>query len=279
LTVAGDLEQPVTLRVPIGAGVAEVLKSAGVEAPEDCAVIDGGPMMGPLMKLADAFVTKKSKGYIVLRKDHPLIVRKSVGAARADGINRAACEQCRMCTDLCPRYLIGHDMQPHKLMRIQGYAPDCQPGAVTSYLCSQCGLCQFFSCPAGLYPKQAAAGCKQRLIGAGIKYTPKEKAYEARNFRAYRLVSTKRLIGRLGLRAFDKPAPLRDGLLKPDYVRIPTLQHVGVPAIPTVVPGERVQAGQVIARAPENSLGVPVHAGIAGVVEEAGESCISIRAC
>ncbi len=55
-----------------------------------------------------------------------------------------------MCTDMCPRYLLGHDMQPHKMMRALNYALDDVEGQKTAQLCCQCNLCELFSCPAGL---------------------------------------------------------------------------------------------------------------------------------
>ncbi len=121
ITLAGDIPNHVTVKVPVGTPTMDVLKLSGIENFDNYAIIDGGPMMGPLLADLDGYITKKNKGFIILRKDHPLIVKKSCTMDAARRVNRSACEQCRMCTDLCPRYLLGHDMQPHKLMRISGY--------------------------------------------------------------------------------------------------------------------------------------------------------------
>ena len=32
-------------------------------------------------------------------------------------IGKSACDQCSYCTEFCPRYLLGYDVQPHKVMR------------------------------------------------------------------------------------------------------------------------------------------------------------------
>ncbi|MDR1135588.1 MAG: 4Fe-4S dicluster domain-containing protein [Clostridiales Family XIII bacterium] len=276
LTVSGDVPKPVTLKVPVGIRIRDVLGAAGLTDTNGIFVIDGGPMMGNLLPDVDEFVTKKSKGYIVLKAEHPLVRKKLIDVPQAVRIGKSACEQCRMCTDLCPRYLLGHDMQPHKLMRALAYYTDDFTGQRTSYLCSQCGLCQFFSCPAGLYPRSASLYYRELLTREGMRYEPKDKVYGERAFRRHRLVSTKRLVRRLGLYEFDLPAPLQEGMLQADYVRIYMSQHVGAPARPTVSPGETVRVGQMVGSVGAESLGVPVHASISGIVEEANEQYVSI---
>ena len=39
-----------------------------------------------------------------------------------DKIAMASCDQCNFCTELCPRYLLGHPIEPHKNMRNSGFA-------------------------------------------------------------------------------------------------------------------------------------------------------------
>lgn len=71
-------------------------------------------MMGPVMKDLGGYISKKNKGFIILPKRHPLIAKKSTTLEQARRVNKATCEQCRMCTDLCPRYLLGHNMRHTK---------------------------------------------------------------------------------------------------------------------------------------------------------------------
>ena len=119
----------------------DVLKLSGIEDFSDYAVIDGGPMMGPVMADIGGFVTKKNKGFVILKKDHFLIRKKSVTMEQAKRVNKATCEQCRMCTDMCPRYLLGHNMQPHKMMRVMNYSIDDLEGQNIAQLCCQCNMC------------------------------------------------------------------------------------------------------------------------------------------
>jgi Na+-translocating ferredoxin:NAD+ oxidoreductase RnfC subunit len=277
ITLAGDIPNRITVKVPVGTPVIDVLKLSGIENFEEYSVIDGGPMMGPVMKDLNGFITKKNKGFVILKKQHSLIRRKSVKTDQARRINRASCEQCRMCTDLCPRYLIGHNMQPHKMMRTLAYSLADTEEQKISFLCCQCNLCELFSCPAGLYPKSANMMIRQQLLDQNIRYQCSPKDYTARKTREYRMLPSKRLIARLGLRDFDKPAPMKDISLNPEMVRIALCQHVGAPAVPAVAPGELVQAGQPIGRIPEGSLGAAVHASISGTVTECEGGFITIR--
>lgn len=277
LTVAGDVPDRMTLKVPVGTPILEVLKMSGVDNLEDYAVIDGGPMMGNVLRDFSGFVTKKSKGFLLLKKDHPLIIRKTLNPDQTRRINRATCEQCRMCTDICPRYLMGHDLQPHKMMRVVGYRGEACQDQEMAYLCCQCNLCELFACPVGLYPKAANMQVKKQLMDANIKFTSKNKQYETREPREYRLVPSKRLIARLGLMKLDQPAPFLDHAITPAEVRIMTSQHVGAPAEPIVSIGETVCRGQMIGRIPEGSLGIAVHASISGTVVDATPSGITIR--
>lgn len=277
LTLAGDIPNRITLGVPVGTPIKTVLSLSGVIDLEDYAVIDGGPMMGNLLPDLDGAVTKRNKGFVLLKKEHPLIRRKAMTFGRAKRINKAACEQCRMCTDLCPRYLLGHSLEPHKVMRAFNYGIDAAAQQAVSQLCSGCNLCQMYACPAGLYPKLANDANKAALAEQKIKYRPVPQAPQARVVREYRLVPSKRLIARLGLSDFDAPAPFIEAALRPECVTIPTRQHIGAPAVPNVGVGDVVVRGQMIGDIPEGSLGATIHASFSGTVLKAGKNAIVIE--
>jgi Na+-translocating ferredoxin:NAD+ oxidoreductase RnfC subunit len=276
ITVAGDIPNRLTVKVPVGTPIIDVLKLSGLQSFDDYAVIDGGPMMGPIMSNLNGFVTKKTKGLIILKKQHYLIRRKTTSMEQARRVNKA-CEQCRMCTDMCPRYLLGHNLQPHKMMRVSNYALDAVEEQKSAYLCSQCNLCELFSCPIGLYPKSNNLYIKQKLMDKNIRFQSAQPAFNARKNREYRLVPSKRLIAKLGLYHFDQPAPMTEITLNPEIVYVKKSQHVGAPAIPVVSVGDHVSAGQLIGKIPENSLGAAIHASISGTVVEAENDFIAIR--
>lgn len=277
ITVTGDVPQPLTVKVPVGTPFIEVLKLSGLEDLSDYAVIDGGPMMGPVLDNLDGSVTKKTKGLIALKKEHRLIQRKSLGLEQTRRVNRASCEQCRMCTDMCPRYLLGHGTEPHKMMRVLNYQLENLEEQKAAYLCCQCNLCELFACPIGLYPRSASLAIRQKLMEKNIRFERKRNDYSVRQAREYRLLPTKRLIARLGLQKFDRPAPFTEFEVEPEVVRIARRQHVGAPAVPVVQVGDHVEQGQLIGTIPDNSLGATIHASISGTVMEIGEEYISIR--
>lgn len=277
ITLAGDIPNRITVKVPVGTPIIDVLRLSGIDNFDGYAVIDGGPMMGPVMETLEGAITKKHKGFIILKNLHPLIRKKSIKMDAAMRINKSTCEQCRMCTDLCPRYLLGHNMQPHKIMRTVAYATTNVEELKTAALCCQCNLCQLFSCPAALYPMSANVFTKQKLSEGGIRYRPEQTAFQARSSREYRQLPSKRLVTRLGLKDFDKPAPMTETTLKPKRVTIAASQHIGAPAVTVVSVGDRVQAGQLIGKIPDGALGASIHASISGVVEECQNGFVAIR--
>ena len=104
LTVAGAVREPVTLRVPVGVSLGEVLAAAGGATEPNVAVLLGGVMMGRLARGLDEPVTKTTGGVVVLPGDHPSSRRHSATPwQQIARIGRAACDQCSFCTELCPR--------------------------------------------------------------------------------------------------------------------------------------------------------------------------------
>ncbi|WFD11758.1 4Fe-4S dicluster domain-containing protein [Tepidibacter hydrothermalis] len=277
ITVTGDIPKRLTVKVPVGTPIIDVLKLSGIENFDNYAVIDGGPMMGPVMSNLDGYVTKKSKGFVILKKDHHLVRKKSVSLEQARRVNRSSCEQCRMCTDMCPRYLLGHETQPHKMMNALNYNLTDIEGQKIAQLCCQCNLCELFSCPAGLYPKSANMYFKDKLAEQNIRYKPKKSEFKVRKSREYRLIPSKRLIARLGLYNFDKPAPMTEVDVNPEFIHISTRQHVGAPAVPIVCVGDYVELGQQIGKIPEGSLGATIHTSISGTIVEIEKDFIVIR--
>ena len=194
-------------------------------------------------------------------------------------LNKTACEQCRMCTDLCPRHLLGHSTSPHKMVRAMSYSKmTAQEDLTVAQTCCQCNLCEYFSCPAGINPKMANLYFMTEQKKEGIKFVPKKEAYTPRAMRAYRLVPSKRLIAHIGIKKYDKRAPLRlDIGYAPAQVGISLCAHVGAPAEPTVKPGDSVKRGDLIGRIPEGKLGAACHASVDGTVASIENGIVIIR--
>ena len=280
VSVVGEVERPITLRVPIGASIGDTVAYAeGITAKEPAYLV-GGPMMGNLATDSDV-VTKTTNAIIVLDKSHTLIQRKNRNAAI--DLKRAAssCCQCETCTSLCPRHALGHPIEPHKFMR-SAANKDFQDTNVflNTFFCSSCGLCENFSCPQGLSPRSLIADYKLGLRKAGVKPPADVKPAAVEKSREYRKVPEERLEARLGLSRYNVDAPLQpeDFWRKEQRihkVKILLSQHIGAPAVPTVEKGAQVKCGQCIAN-PAQGLSVGIHASVDGRVQEVTERYIVI---
>ncbi len=276
LTLTGQVPNPITVKVPIGIRLREALALAGVKDIAGCGVIDGGPMMGKLVEDLDEPVKKTTKGLIVLPLDHALIRKRMLSIDRISRLAQTACIQCRYCTDLCPRFLLGHHLEPHKIMRALKYMEASEETLRMAFACSECGMCEQYACIMDLSPRTVNAYLKKSLSAKGVKPLdpPENQAPNPRQ--PDRKVPVKRLIARLGISAYDRKAPLVKESYDFKRAEILLKQHVGAPSVPTVQAGQKVMRGDIVAAIPEKALGVPMHASIDGVVEIVTDGSIII---
>ena len=274
ITVAGAVRKPVTFAAPVGMTFAEAIAIAGGAAAEKYGVFVGGVMMGALEFDMQRVVTKTTGGLIVLPAEHTLVVRKSQPEKAMRRIGKSACDQCSYCTELCPRYVLGYDVQPHKVMRSLGFtlAGEAQWNKYAA-LCCACGLCTLYSCPESLFPKEACDRSKADMKTNGEQWTGKmdvvvHPMYEGRR------TPVKQLVKRLGLAPFDRHAEFVSDLAAPRRVVLPLSQHVGAPAVSLVKAGQRVNAGDCVADIREGALGARIHASIDGIVRSVDESIV-----
>ena len=264
VTVAGEVKNPMTLRVPVGTEVNELIKMAGGVTTEEPTYIFGGLMMGKVGNKRDP-VTKTTNAVIVLPSDHSAVLNKKRNPKISLRRAMSVCCQCHSCTDLCSRHIAGYPVEPHMVMRIMsnGGKGDLNiiPGAM---FCSGCGLCETYSCPQGLSPRALIDEIKAVARKNGIKPTPMELLPKD-DLAEYRRVSVDRLTGRLGVKKYDKPAPIVEEF-STDKVKILLSQHIGAPSVAAVKVGDGVKKGSVIAVAKEDALGVNIHASIDGTV-------------
>lgn len=273
LSVVGEVKEPIMLQVPIGTPVSECI-AAAQPTISDYAIILGGPMMGKIpaddKAIADAVVTKTTGNIIVLPKDHYLFQRAQMPIETIKRQARAACIQCRMCTDLCPRYMIGHQIRPNQVMRNiwrEDQITDNEEYLETfgeAMNCCDCGACEMFACPMGLSPRKVNSYIKGQLRSKGIQ-VPRNMEPVAREAIDNRRIPTHRLIARLGLAEFDGLHAHECKELKPETVYIPFSQHIGKPAVPAKAVGDHVVKGEVLAAAAEG-LSANIHASMNGVI-------------
>ncbi|EDT7028344.1 cobalamin reductase PduS [Salmonella enterica] len=275
LTVNGAVARPLTVTVPIGMSLHEVLALAGGATVDDPGFINGGPMMGGLITSLDNPVTKTTGGLLVLPKSHLLIQRRMQDERTVLSVARTVCEQCRLCTDLCPRHLIGHELSPHLLVRAVNFHQAATPQLLLSALtCSECNVCESVACPVGISPMRINRMLKRELRAQNQRYEgPLNPADEMAK---YRLVPVKRLIAKLGLSPWYQEAPLVEEEPSVEKVTLQLRQHIGASSVPTVAVGERVTRGQCVADVPPGALGAPIHASIDGIVSAISEQAITV---
>ncbi len=276
VSVVAEVKHPVTVRVPIGCTLEEVVSMAGGSTVRNPVYFVGGPMMGNI-GIGSQPVTKTTNAILVLPEDH-LIIQKKNRKASID-LKRAAasCCQCTMCTDLCPRNRLGHPIEPHKFMRA-ATCKDMQETEVflNTMFCSSCGLCEMYSCMQSLSPRSLMADYKAGLRANGIRPPQGVEPKPVGPEREYRKVPMERLMARLDLTQYDKEAPLQDEKADVKRVRILLGQHIGAPASPIVKPQDMVEAGQMIAE-PGKGLSVGIHASITSRITEVSDKCIVIE--
>ncbi len=274
VSVVAEVEKPVTVRVPLGTTIKEVVELAGNVTTENAVYFIGGPMMGSIGS-ASQVVTKTTNAILVLPANHCLVTKKNSNSAI--DMKRAAsiCCQCEMCTDLCPRNMLGHPIEPHKFMRAASNKNYRDTHSfLNTMFCSSCGLCELFSCPQGLSPRTLMAEYKDGLRKAGVK-PPQVAGAKVNPAREYRKAPEGRLEARLDLTKYNVDAPLKDEVISVDKVKIPLSQHIGVPALAVVSKGDRVEIGHQIAK-PGKGLSVGIHASISGSVIEVNEKYVMI---
>lgn len=276
VSVVGEIDHPVTIRVPLGTSVKDTIAMAGKPTVENPAFVMGGPMMGRL-GTEQTVITKTTNAIILLPQEHKLVARMNKNLSIEKKRASSSCCQCRTCTDLCSRHALGHPIEPHKIMRAVANNDTSDLSVFTNAAyCSGCGICENYACPQGLSPKSIIQEFKAGLRGAGIKAEKAEPAGVEED-RELRKLPVHRLAARLGLDKYDKAAPFQEETQSTKLVKIPVSQHIGAPAAPIVEKGQQVSVGQKIAEAREG-LSVPIHSSIQGVVEKVTEREIVIRA-
>lgn len=274
VSVVGEIERPVTLRVPIGAAVKDVVALAGNITVKNPAYLIGGPMMG-YPGTENTVITKTTNAIIILPDTHKLIagINKNFEIERKRA--SSSCCQCRSCTDMCPRYALGHPIEPHRVMRAVANSDTSDLTVFTNTaFCCGCGICESYACPQGLAPKSIIQRFKSELRLGGIKVNPAEPSSVISD-RELRRLPVHRLVTRLGLSGYDVDSAFEDEVKTAARVIIKTGQHIGAPAIAIVEAGESVSTGQKIAYAAEG-LSVAVHSSVDGIVESVSDKEIVV---
>ena len=285
LTVTGEVREPSVLKVPVGTSFAQCIEMAGGTTSDKVMVVSGGPMMGVPMSweaAMNASVTKTTSGILVLPEDGAIDRRRKTQLNHMLNRAKAACIQCTFCTQLCPRHMLGHPLQPHRIMRKMAMNMPHQdnnettkdhwilPELLEDKDIRQAAICS--ECPMGLQPRVVNSLIKGELAQAGIRYSREGDTWEADANRPYRKVPTKRIAARAGVGAYyhiDGHTYKEETTSK---VVLPLKMNIGVPAEPVISDGAHVEKGQLIAACPEGKLGANLHASISGTAHLTGNA-------
>jgi Na+-translocating ferredoxin:NAD+ oxidoreductase RnfC subunit len=278
VTLAGAVKSPVTVTTPIGVTYRELIEqAAGGFGCGDPVLCIGGLMMGKTTADLDTPVTKTDTGVVVLPASHHVMERKLKPAETQARIGKSACDQCRYCTEFCPRYLLGYAVEPHQVMRSLAFtATDKRFWNQWAALCCSCGLCTLYACPEELYPKEACDASKDEMKKAGVKWsglapTKPHPMHDGRR------VPIKSLMQKLDVEQYDNPAPLKPCDLRPSRLVLPLKQGAGVAGRALVKTGERMKSGQPLTEIPQGQLGSIIHAPADAVVESVTDKIVLTR--
>lgn len=277
ICVAGAINNPSSFFVPVGTKFRDILEFVGGASVQEYGIFVSGIMMGTLTFDLDEVITKTTAGLIILPKDHYLISRMDRPLESMNKIGKSACDQCSYCTEFCPRYLLGYDVQPHKVMRSLAFTKTGE-NVWNQYadLCCSCGLCSLYACPEDLYPREACDQGKDYLKENSIVFE-QTKPLKVHPIKEGRRVPIKQLMKRLNVEQYNKETPYTNNFPTPNNVKIMLKQHVGAPATSLVTTGQIVENGTMIAKIDEGKLGSNIHASIGGRVTEINDTSITIE--
>lgn len=278
VTVNGAVKQPTILEVPVGTSVAQCIEWCGGTDLERFVVILGGPMMGRMIdqdEIDEEVITKTVGGLLVIPYNHSLAMRRRKPIERIRSEARAACIQCNFCTELCPRYLKGHPLRPHEVMRSFALGDPDHPLLAQASLCCECGICELYSCPMDLSPRIVNAYLRNEFRRRKVQM-PSFESEGVHSEDGVRRIPTERMVMKTDLTKWfafhDFPFERHEA----ETVKIPLRQGIGGAATAVVKVGDQVQENDLIADLPKTSLGARMHASISGTVTAIDETAITI---
>lgn len=274
VTITGAVKEPKVLKVPVGTPIKTLIDEADLTIDE-YDILLGGPMMGNFVSI-DTKVTKTTKAIILLPKNSILSIKKKPIGMESVKRAMSSCSQCRMCTDLCPRNKLGHNVEPHKLMNAfaNGIIENSDK-LYTALGCCGCNTCSYYACHHDLNPAELMMAAKKELMSQGIRPKAEECVPLANPLSVE--VPSNRLLFKLGLKDYDKHAYLQKQLVRTDVVFIPMNGHIGKAAEPIVKVGDKVTKKQKIGVASFEGISACVHSSIDGIVRAVTDKEIIIE--
>ena len=239
-----------------------------------------GIMMGRLSFDLDDVVTKTTGGLIVLPKDHYLVSRKSRPSEAMHRIGKSACDQCSYCTEFCPRYLLGYEVMPHKVMRSLGFTlAGVGPLEPVGRALLRLRAVHAVRLPGGSLPEGSVRPVQGRHAGRRDQVRAAEDRSVVHPMKENRRVPLSQLRRRLKIEAYEGETPFAPSTTSRGSVRIKLSQHVGKPAKAGRQGGRQGRdAGRLSAGWTLRTWAPTFTASIAGTVKEVTDTFVEIEA-
>lgn len=255
VTLAGAVARPFTAEAAVGTPLARLLEAAGGPTCPDPRYLAGGVMMGALAG-EDFAVQKTTSGILVLPPDNPAVRERNSSLTREARVSKSVCDQCFTCTELCPRYLLGHDIQPHLLMRRAETVLE-RPGEADhiAWYCCECGVCSLIACPVRITPRRLIAGMKRRMPPPHKKPKPECTPHPDYDRKGLPMAY---VLKRLALEAYNVKNCFLGPLPEPERVWVCRDEFGGGQAAPLVQTGQRVIPGEPVAEGKHTRHHAPI---------------------
>ena len=132
------------------------------------------------------------------------------------------------------------------------------------------------ACKQELNPRTLIGFAKTTIAKNGLRRTEKIEATPSPD-RDFRKLTTARLRQKLDLEKYNNDCPLNDEEIKVKRLYISLSQNIGAPSVPCVKEGQELKRGDLIASAPENALGLPIHSPADGKVLKISNNTIILQ--
>ena len=266
LTVAGAVETPVTLRVPVGITIGEVIDAAGGATVDDIGVLLGGVMMAKPAASLDVPGDQDDRRHCRAAGTHSLIRRHNAPWIQVEAHRPLGLRPVPLLHGVLPALSA---RASHRAASRHAVAGVCNPGltrAVATLYCCECNLCTMYACPEDLDPKTVCVQNKPMARERGLTFKGDPKSITPHPMAEFRRVPMRRLIARLGLGEFNNEGPLKEHKFAPRKVN--SAARSSMPACRRFRwsrCGDRVREGDLLAVPQQGKLGARIHASIDGV--------------
>ena len=132
------------------------------------------------------------------------------------------------------------------------------------------------ACKQWINPRTLIGVARQTMQKNGLKRLEKLEAKPLME-RDLRRLTTARLRHKLDLEKYNNPSPLNEKEVMVDRLYVSLRQNIGVMGNVVIKEGQEIKRGDILAEAPESSLGLPIHSPVDGKILKITDESIIIK--